>query len=273
MKNFILEFEKIKPEDCWLFPLPQSNQYQKINRLTLPENAQQATSNQGTLLSIFSAKQTTQVKFRYQGKEQNFDWQQLEFKKFKTSPYFNNDQYINHHDKQMQKLAKSWLDNETDPKKIVRILYEQTLAYLRYGNAIRDLHPYSQALNEKITDCGGFATFLATLLQTQNLPSRLVVGYLLKNRLQEKLKLKHTWQNISMHAWLEVQLADDNWLPLDPAVDWRYRHQESQRQANLKMIPADRLILSYGQEQELTWRKKKYQWPILQHPEIIENNV
>jgi hypothetical protein len=42
-------------------------------------------------------------------------------------------------------------------------------------------------------------------------------------------------------------------IPLDPAVDWRYRHGQSQRFAAFANLPADRLLISYGHNHQLTY--------------------
>jgi len=153
---------------------------------------------------------------------------------------------------------------------------KKTLEYLSYGQAIEGLHPYSQALKEKVTDCGGFATFLLTLLQTQGLVGRLAVGYLIKDtylqKLKKQLKLSYRWSDLVMHAWLEIQTTDGDWFPLDPAVDWRYRHGKSRRFADFTHLPADRLLISYGHNHHLTYFNQKYHWPILQYPQLIKEN-
>ena len=173
----------------------------------------------------------------------------------------------------MQALAKNWKDGEKNLKKITVMFYEKTLEYLNYGQAIKELHPYTQALKEKITDCGGFATFLMTLLQTQGLISRLAVGYLIKDgylqKLKKQLKLNFTWSDLAMHAWLELETADGSWIPLDPVVDWRYRHDESCRFASFANLPADRLLISYGHNHQLNYFNQEYNWSILQHPQLI----
>jgi transglutaminase-like putative cysteine protease len=129
------------------------------------------------------------------------------------------------------------LGQETNLLTVVKKLYDFTLEYLTYGKPIDGLYPYSQALNEKITDCGGFSTFLASLLQSQNIPSRLVVGFLIKRRsfLKEILsivnlpklifkfqKLEVRWltlDDLLIHAWLEILLPDGGFFRSIPQLN------------------------------------------------------
>ena len=215
--NFSLDFSTMSKTEKVLFPLPSSNRYQQITNLILPASAEQLTQKNGQRLAIFWPAQA-ELSFKYHGRAIETDWSQIYFKKYGQSAYFNEDYLINRQDLEMKAVAEEWLGEETDLKKVVRLLYENTLAYLHYGRPIRDLYPYTQALTEQETDCGGFATFLATLLQSQGLPARLVLGYVLKNNLGQKIK-KMSLQNLglndlSMHAWLEVQLADETWFHL-----------------------------------------------------------
>ena len=256
-----------------LMALPANNAYQTISDLVLPETARLIKLNSDNTIVLLTAKQKQQISFQYQAQALHYDWSTLTFKRYSTSPYFNQDQFINRANKGMQALAKTWTSGIKDPKAQVRVLYQQTLDYLTYGLPIEGLYPYSQALENRVTDCGGFATFLATLLQIQGIPARLVVGYLLKNHwpglIKQNLGLAKTWADLSMHAWLECQLADGSWLALDPAVAWRLRHDFSQRKVSLSDVPADRLVLSFGHNHHWTGAKQDYHWPILQKPLVI----
>lgn len=274
MKHFSLNFQFQGDNQYWLFPIPQSNIYQKIDELRIPESAQISKLDQDNQLMIAQANQQFSIEFLHQAQTVEVDWASIKLKKSQKQDRLNQDQYINAFDPRMQELAKEWKKKEKNLKKISEIFYEKTLKYLSYGQAIKGLHPYSQALQERVTDCGGFATFLLTLLETQGLVGRLAVGYLLKNSFQQKIKnifnLTYRWSDLAMHAWLELQTADGSWIPLDPAVDWRYRHGQSRRFASFTQIPADRLLISYGHNHQLIQFDQNYQWSILQHPQLIK---
>ena len=275
MTRFSLFFVQQQAKQYYIFPLPKSNIYQKIQQLEIPQSGKIINLDEQQQLLIADAQQNFHLNFHYQAKACQQDWSKVKLKKT-DSKHFSQDQYLNYLDPQMQALASDWIAGEKDLKKITVLLYEQTLQYLNYGQPIKGLYPYSQALKEKTTDCGGFATFLITLLQTQGLFARLAVGYLLKNNYQQKIKnvlnLTHHWSDLEMHAWLELLTADGQYLALDPAVDWRYRHGMSRRFATFTNLPADRLLISYGHNHQLQYFNKQHHWPILQHPELIKDD-
>jgi transglutaminase-like putative cysteine protease len=276
MQHFSLNFTQKDPQHYYLFPIPRTNIYQDISQLLIPESSQIVKLDQDNQLMIAKADSCLSMNFQHQAKVIATDWRSLQLKKSHNSEDFQQDQYVNYLDQNMRDVADNWKNGEKDLKKITIMFYEKTLEYLSYGQAIKELHPYSQALKEKVTDCGGFATFLMTLLQTQGLVSRLAVGYLIKDsylqKLKKQLKLKFTWSDLTMHAWLELQTADGSWLPLDPAVDWRYRHGQSRRLANFTHLAADRLLISYGHNHRFRYFQHSYHWPILQHPQLIKEN-
>jgi hypothetical protein len=274
MQEFSFNFAAKGADQYWLFPIPRSNLYQKINRLRIPEFAQTVRLDQDHRLMLAKADRCSSIKFFHQAQSIKIDWASVQLKKTQKKADLFQDQYVNALDQKMQDLAKKWKNGEKDLKKITVLFYEKTLEYLQYGRTTEGLHPYSQALTEKVTDCGGFSTFLLTLLQTQGLIGRLAVGYLLKNNSKQKLKkffnFTYQWSDLTMHAWVELQAADGSWIPLDPAVDWRYRHGQSRRFAAFAQLPADRLLISYGHNHHLTRFDQDYHWPILQHPQLIK---
>jgi hypothetical protein len=274
MPKFSLDFVQSGVNQYWFFPIPQPNIYQKIENLSIPQLAQISELDQDNQLLIVKADRRASMRFLYQAQAIKIDWANVRLKKSQKAGDFYRDQYVNAFDPKMQELATKWQNQENDPKKICEIFYEKTLEYLSYGRAIKGLHPYSQAFQERVTDCGGFATFLLTLLETQGIVGRLAVGYLLKNNYQQKIKnifnLTYHWSDLTMHAWLELQTAGGSWIPLDPAVDWRYRNGQSQRFAAFANLPADRLLISYGHNHQLTYFDQEHYWPILQHPQLIK---
>ena len=178
--------------------------------------------------------------------------------------------FINGNDPKIKSLAKKVLGQETNLLKMVKKLYDFTLEYLTYGKPIDGLYPYSQAL-KKITDCGGFSTFLASLLQSKNIPSRLVVGFLIKKNVIKDLLntfhvLSYTFDDLFMHAWLEILLPDGSFFPLDPSIEWKRKKGQTQRQGGFGFIPADHLVTSYGCDFELKIKGKNYKIDLLQKP-------
>lgn len=257
-----------------LFPVPQTNHYQIISDLRSIPESERISLNSNTSLTIFP-KEGGSIVFSHTPLAIKLPLQNVTISQKESSSFFYEDTYINSKDLQMKKLADKWLLERSakTPNEILKILYENTLEYLEYGNPISGLYSYTQALEEKKTDCGGFSTFLATLLQTQHIPCRLVVGYLYRNNLRAQLHRhvlkQNTFTTITMHAWLEVQTEANSWFPLDASVDWRKRHSKSTREGGFGETRADRLVLSFGHNHQFTYKESTYQFPILQHPEMI----
>ena len=61
--------------------------------------------------------------------------------------------------------------------------------------------------------CEYFATSMAVILRTQDIPSRYVVGYLPGN---ETDKNEYTVRGTDAHAWVEVYFEDVGWVTFDP---------------------------------------------------------
>jgi len=158
---------------------------------------------------------------------------------------------------------------------MIKSLYIYTLDNLIYGKPIDNLYSYDQALTEKITDCGGFSTLLLSLLQSVNIPARLVVGFLIKeeNTFQKVFRTFNfallTFDFLSMHVWVEVLLPDSTWFPLDPAVEWRRNRGLTKRQGGFGIIPADRLVVSHGQDFIIPHSNNIYKVDLLQNPLIV----
>ncbi len=129
-------------------------------------------------------------------------------------------------------------------------------------------------MGERITDCGGYSTFLMSLLQSAGIPTRLVSGFIIKDNLYTKLLSGFelgTWnfELLFMHAWLEAQLPDKSWFPMDPAVEWRRLHGLTTRAGGFGFIPADRLVISYGHNFSIKLKDKTYRIDLLQKPIFI----
>lgn len=237
--QFKLTFEKDKKK-LVIFSLPQTNHYQTIqNQVCNPAADQLIKDKWRNCVGIFSLKNNKKIQI-----------------KFKSS----------------SKVYSPKIDKRfSDLLEIIRKEYCHTLDYLTYGNPIDGLHSYKQALDEKITDCGGFSTYLAWRLKSKNILSRLVVGFLVKENLYTKLFSNFdfcglNFEFLSMHAWLEVLLPNKIWVPLDPSIEWRRNKGLTKREGGLGYIPADRLVTSFGQNFKLKIENKIYQFDLLQKP-------
>jgi len=265
-----------------IFSLPQSSPYHQISNLKINSQNfkiinEKKWGNKIVILNLIQdPKQHNFISFKLKPFPFKFSinpsftlssYQKTKIPKIYLTP----NRFIKGNDPKIKSLAKKVLGQETNLLTVVKKLYDFTLEYLTYGKPIDGLYPYSQALNKKITDCGGFSTFLASLLQSQNIPSRLVVGFIIKKNIIKDLLIKlqvtsYRLQDLLIHAWLEILLPDGSFFPLDPSIEWKRRKSQTQRQGGFGFIPADRLVTSYGCDFELKIKGKNYKIDLLQKP-------
>ena len=138
------------------------------------------------------------------------------------------------------------------------------LEYLKYGKPIEGLHPYTQEIEERVTDCGGFSTLMLSLFQSLKIPARLVVGYIINENFISRI-LSHS-KFLLMHAWPEALLPDGSWFPFDPSLEWKRAKGLTRRQGGFGCIPDDRLVVSYSQNFMIDHEVKPIRLDILQNP-------
>lgn len=273
-----LLFEK-KNKKYLVFSLPQTNHYQEINNLSLDQKLLKTVSDGwGNKVVCFSLSDVNNItlQFLYTPRlivktiQKNWvlrDYKSGVYNTLITTPNL----FINGKDPKIVKLSQSLIKKEQNVSMAARIFYDFVLNYLSYGNPIEGLYPYTQALKEKVTDCGGFSTLLLSLFQSIGIPGRLVVGFLLKENLTQKILSTFnlsllTFNSFFIHAWCEILLPDNSWFPMDPSVEWRKKHNQSKRTGGFGEIPADRLVTSFGQNFKITIDDKKYMIDLLQLP-------
>ncbi len=250
-----------------IFALPKTNHYQQIKNLVFDSATPQLVVDRwGNTVGI--SKNSANVLF---------DLRSLSFKggQDKTTSdnnlFLKSNRFINGRDEKIKKLSKKIIRNGKNTQKNVFELYHFTLDYLTYGKPTEGLYSYQQAMGERVTDCGGFSTFLASLLQAVHIPSRLVVGFLIKENLYAKLFSRFdfcvlNFEFLSMHAWLEVLLPNHFWFPLDPSIEWRRKKGLTKREGGFGFVPADRLVTSFGQDFEIKVNDRMYRVDLLQNP-------
>lgn len=277
-KKFHFEFKNKTNNKLIIFSLPQTNHYQQIKKLKIISNKYQIIKekeweNEVVLFRLNDVKENPQIIFDFNPKiykqiiPENFSLKDYQNKNLKII----NNRFINGNDPKIKKLASKIIGKEKNIKKIAEKFYDFTLNYLTYDKPIEGLYSYKQALNEKITDCGGFSTFLASIFQSLNIPTRLIVGFIIrKNLLKKILKTfyvpRFTFHNLLMHAWLEFQLPDDIWFPIDPSIEWRRNKGLTKREGGFGFIPSDRLVVSFGCDFKIKIDKITKELDILQNP-------
>lgn len=279
MNQFNLQIES--NHTYTLFAIPQSNQYQTISQLVIDPKAQiiqdKVWHNKILLINTkISLTFHQQPKIIKQTINPTLTIQDYSPRLIKEHSYLlESNRFINGQDSKIKKIIgdlKIAPTKDTQLFSIINSLYKYTLNNLTYGNPIDGLYSYDQALTEKETDCGGFSTLLLSLIQSVRIPARLVVGFLIKNRgiFQKTLSMLHVtrfaFRDLLIHVWVEVLLPDKAWFPLDSAVEWRRSRGLTKKQGGFGLIPADRLVVSYGQDINIKIENIKYKIEILQKP-------
>ena len=269
--NFSLHFAKSGGETA-IFSLPQSNHYHTINHLQVGKNEIIEEAGWKNKVVIISQPNNT-ISFR--AKLNNIEAsipEELTADSYKRIPklLISPNRFINGKDPKIISLAQKVVDTEQNLSSAMRKLYDFTLNYLTYGKPIDGLYTYKQAVEGRIIDCGGFSTFLASLLQSLGIPLRLVAGFLIKNDFIARLKTFNfsflTFNFLMMHAWLEVLLPNNVWFPLDPSIEWRRQKGLTVREGGFGYIPSDRLVTSFGEDFEINLNDKTYKIDLLQKP-------
>jgi transglutaminase-like putative cysteine protease len=270
----------------WLvFSFPKTNHYQIItNHKIFPKPHKTQTDQWGNEIKIFRLNDVKKnliiMSFTYQAKPVNFSEELM--KKFSLSDYSGKNfsrylqpnRFINGEDKKIKTLVRKIIDKRTNVYQITKGLYDFSLKFLSYANPIEGLYPYQQALEKKMTDCGGFSTFYLSLLQAIGIPGRLVVGYLIKSNplkdLLQPVKLSpFTIKNLYIHAWVEILLPNGVWFPADPSIEWKRNKGLSKERGGFGFIPANRLVTSFGCDFRLKMNSKIYNIDIYQNPKFL----
>jgi len=279
IKNFLLNFSSFNKNQV-VFSLPQSFHYHQISNLKINSKNFQIIDEKKWGNKVVILKDKSEIIFTLKSFSfkslinSNFTLDSYQKTKIPKN-YLTPNRFINGNNYKIKSLAKKVIGKEKNLSKIAKKLYDFTLEFLTYGKPIDGLYPYSQALNEKITDCGGFSTFLASLYQSLNIPSRLVVGFLIKKNfikdfLNKFYVTSYTFHDLFMHAWLEILLPDGNFFPLDPSIEWRKNKGLTKRKGDFGFIPNDRLVVSYGCDFDLKIDEKNYKIDLLQKINFIK---
>ncbi|MGB9883283.1 MAG: transglutaminase-like domain-containing protein [Microgenomates group bacterium] len=263
--------------------LPYSNHYQRISNLKIKIDKkyeiiedkkwgnQILIIDKNSQLSLNFNLKSYSIKTEINTKFNLYSYSKINIPKIYLTP----NRFINGEDPKIKKLAKTIVGKEKNLKKIIEKLYYFTLSYLTYGKPTDGLYSYKQALTEKITDCGGFSTFLASLLQSQGIPCRLVVGFIVSNNIWKKILSmldvrSLMFHDLFMHVWLEVLLPDGSWFPLDSSIEWRRNKRLTKKQGGFGYIPTDRLVTSFGCDFKIKINNKNYQIDLLQKPNLLK---
>ncbi len=279
--QFQLNFKKSGGEYV-LFGLPQTNCYHTIFDLSISPSPyiiidEGTWGNKQLVIRLNDVKNETKINFSaylnsfvgildLRASLQSYNKQTIQ-----SSIFLKPNRFMDGQNEKIIQLASNIVGKEKKLAIITKKLYEFALQYLTYGRPTKGLYTYNQAMEERVTDCGGFSTFLASLLQSQKIPSRLVVGFLVNGSIVKNMLatvgISHfSFADLTMHAWLEILLPDNHWFPLDPSIEWRRRKGKTNRKGGFGTIPSDRLVTSFGQDFKIRIDSKLFDVDLLQNP-------
>lgn len=95
-----------------------------------------------------------------------------------------------------------WIESKEDIITFARKSYEWTATNIKYGNNNKGLHPISELMKTKESDCGNFASVFISLLRAKGIPARHIV--MIEPNSSE-------W-----HVRAEFYIPAYGWIPVDP---------------------------------------------------------
>jgi hypothetical protein len=174
--------------------------------------------------------------------------------KFKNAIWLSANCFLQPENPEIQKIAREIAGIEKDVLSIIKKLNAYVANHLKYGQSILGLYSAMDFLKKETVDCGGFASFLASLCISLGIPARIVSGFWAG------------YDNNAMHVWAEIQLPDGSWIPADPTVESLRDWGRTRKTGALGFIGSDRIIFSYGCDLEIETPSRKIKIDILQNP-------
>lgn len=145
-----------------------------------------------------------------------------------VSPYLVSSQYVNYElgSETIKKAAELTENYETDIEKF-QAIYDFVVTNFTYDYAkVKNLEPgYIPNLDEVLEDeqgiCFDYAALIAGMLRSQNIPCKLVVGYM--------DNAYHAWISVYVESSEEdaIYYDDAHWLNLDPTFDSATNRRDS----------------------------------------------
>jgi len=116
-------------------------------------------------------------------------------------------------------LAEKWRSISAEPRNIIRqaLQYFNREFYYTLTPPSLGSDPTAEFLFEtKRGFCGHFATSFATLMRAAGIPARLIGGY--QGGVYNQLGGFYTIRQADAHVWVEVWLAEEGWVRIDPTA-------------------------------------------------------
>lgn len=174
----------------------------------------------------------------------------------KNQIYKEKNGFLNLENNNIQDLADEIVRDEDKIDKILEKINNYLIVNLKYGDSILGLYSAKDALNRKCVDCGGFSSLFVSLCISRGIPARILSGFWAG------------YKNNTMHAWPEVLLPNEKWMPADPVIEHLYQHEKTLKFGSLDNIGSDRIVFSRGCDIPIILDNKEFRVPILQNPFI-----
>ena len=173
-------------------------------------------SENGNRYAIFKVKPVTKTEYLFyisgsivsenktifNNQDHNLNQEILEEKEYTLSSRF-----IQSNSLEIKTIAKYLKQSEDAIENLVNVT-NWVHDYLEYDNSyIEEVIDSKTILSEKKGVCDEFAILEAAILRAQGYPVKYVVGY------------ANTSQEWGPHAWLEVYIPNQGWIPVDPTYN------------------------------------------------------
>lgn len=145
------------------------------------------------------------------------------------SPYLYPNQYVNY-DKNTKAIQKGQeiAEGADDDLDVVTYVYDYVINNITYdhdkaskikaGTLSQYLPDVDEILEKKAGICFDYAAVMATMLRTQNIPTRMMIGYVTI----DGNTIYHAWIGVYIHniGWIDdfIEFDGKNWSMMDPTL-------------------------------------------------------
>jgi transglutaminase-like putative cysteine protease len=172
-----------------------------------------------------------------------------------TDGYCKNDKYWETKDPLVRRTSESIRSSSRD----VGEFLSRAFAWVRDNVKLIEPQPErlgaAHAIRELTGDCDELSDLFIALCRAASIPSRRVVGLVYHGRKTEPMAFE--W-----HAWAEIQISGDAWIPFDPSLNFFAAISE-------RHLP--RCCMGRRSEyplRRLTWRSQPERSPVLNNDDV-----
>ncbi len=136
------------------------------------------------------------------------------------------ERYIEMNDPRIQALAHEM--KRTTPLETAKAIFEWVSRNLAYGGYVADDVGALRALIQQSGDCTEFAYLAVALARANQIPARMVGGYVVDKNAVLRMEEHHNWAEVYVNGgWRLLDAQKQNWLtPTEQYVAFRYYRDE-----------------------------------------------